>query len=79
MAMGRPKAALVLSPEQRAQLEKYGQFAFAYSGTGDSGADRFAERGGKDESTNCPAIGTEQRDRGQMAATLRGAGCVGIA
>src|SRR5207248_2999713 len=58
---------------------KYGQFPFASGGTGDSGADRFAERGGKDEPTHCPAIGTDQRDRGQMAATLRGAGCGGAA
>jgi hypothetical protein len=30
---------------------KHGWFTLASSGTGDSGADRFAERGGKDEST----------------------------
>src|SRR5450755_2057246 len=58
---------------------KHGQFPFASGGTGDSSTDRFAERGGKDEPTNCPPIGTEQRDRGQMAAPLRRAGCVGAA
>jgi len=45
MAMGRPKAALVLSPEQRAQLESNGQFPFASGGTGDSGTNCFAECG----------------------------------
>src|SRR6267143_3330797 len=58
---------------------KHGQFTLASGGAGDSGADRFAERGGKDEPRNCPTIGTDQRDRGQMAATIRGAGGGGTA
>ena len=52
---------------------KHGQFKLASGGAGDSGADCFAERGGKDEPRNCPTIGTDQRNRGQMAATVRGA------
>src|SRR5216683_3301416 len=52
---------------------KHGQFTLASSGASDSRADRFAERGGKDEPRNCLTIGTDQRDRGQMAATVRGA------
>src|SRR5713101_7712758 len=57
---------------------KHGQYPLASGGAGDSGADRFAERGGKDEPRNCPTIGTDQRDRGQMAATVRGGGVAGL-
>src|SRR5260370_4344371 len=53
---------------------KHGQFPFASGGTGDSGADRFAECGWKDEPTDCPTIGIDQRHGGQVAAALRGTG-----
>ena len=58
---------------------KHVQFPLASGGTGDSGAHCFAERGGKDEPTDCPAIGIEQRHRGQMAAALCGTGHSGTA
>src|ERR1700680_1803376 len=76
---GTAESGVAVEPGAACTTGKHGQFPFASGGTGDSGADRFAERGGKDEPTNCPAIGTDQRDRGQMAATLRGTGCVGTA
>jgi len=65
MAMGRPKAGLVLSGEQRGELEKHVQFPLASGGTGDSGAHCFAERGGKDEPTDCRQLGLSKRHRGK--------------
>src|SRR6202163_4671491 len=64
---GTAESGVGVEPGAACTTGKHGQFPFASGGTGDSGADRFAERGGKDEPTNCPAIGTDQRDRGQMA------------
>jgi putative transposase len=36
---------------------RHGQFPLAAGGTGNSGADRFAERSGKDEPRNCRQLG----------------------
>jgi len=73
---GTAESGAGVDPLAACTAGKRGQFPFASGGTGDSGADCFAERGLKDEPTHSPAIGTEQRDRGQMAAALRRAGGV---
>jgi putative transposase len=75
---GTTESSVGVEPGAARTTGKHGQFPFASGGTGDSGADRFAERVGKDQPTNCPAVGTDQRDRGQMAATVRGAGVAGL-
>src|SRR6267143_6960277 len=58
---------------------KHGQFTLASGGAGDSGADRSAERIREDEPRDRPSVGTNQRDRRQMAATVRRAGGGGTA
>ena len=76
---GTTESGVGVEPRAACATGKHGQFPLASGGTGDSGANCFAECGGKDESTDCPAIGIDQRHRGQMAATLRGAGGGGTA
>ena len=58
---------------------KHGQLAFSARGTGDSGADRSAERIREDEPRDRPSVGPNQRYRRQMAATVRRAGGRGTA
>src|SRR5216684_3549614 len=60
-------------------IGKHGQLAFSPRGTGDSGADHSAECIREDEPRDRPSVGTNQRDRRQMAATVRGAGGGGTA
>jgi putative transposase len=50
MAMGRPKAKLVLSVGQREQLESLANSRSLPGRVGDAGADHFAECGGKNQS-----------------------------
>ena len=76
MAMGRPKAVLVLSSEQRAQLESMAKARSLSAGLVTRVRIVLLSA---NEPTNCSAIGTEQRDSGQMATTLRGAGRGGTA
>jgi len=75
---GTTESGVGVEPGAACATGEHGQFAFASGGTGDSGTNCFAECGGKDEPTDCPAIGIDQRYRGQMAATLRGAGVAGL-
>src|SRR5437660_1325129 len=57
---GTTESGVGVEPGAACATGKHGQFPFASGRTGDSGTNRFAERGGKDEPTNCPAIGIEQ-------------------
>src|SRR5260370_5815857 len=79
MAVGRPESGVGVERGAACTTGKHGQFPFASGGTGDSGADRFAECGWKDEPTDCPTIGIDQRHGGQVAAALRGTGRGGAA
>jgi hypothetical protein len=54
MAMGRPKAKLVLSAGQREQLESSSQLALPAGRVGDAGANHSAECGGKNQSADRP-------------------------
>jgi Homeodomain-like domain len=78
MAMGTTESGVGVEPGAACATRKHGQFPFASGGTGDSGTNCFTECGGKDEPRGCPAIGVDQRHRGRMAATLRGAGVGGL-
>ena len=60
MAMGRPKAMLVLDSELREQLGKLGQLAFSSGGAGASVQDYFAECFWEDELGDCAATGDQQ-------------------
>src|SRR5258708_30270225 len=77
---GTTESSVGVEPGAACAAGKHGQFPFASGGTGDSGTNCFAERGGKDEPKNCPAIGIDQRHRGKMAVTPRwgegGGGCM---
>ena len=71
---GRPKAALVLSPQQREQLE-----GMANSRSLPAGlvirVRIVLERFRKDEPKDRPPIGTGERHGGQVEAAISGAGC----
>src|SRR2546422_2557156 len=79
MAMGRPKAALVLSPEGREQLESLASSRSLPAGLVNRGADHSDECFGKNEPADCPAVGTGERYGGQVAAPIPGAGCDRVA
>jgi hypothetical protein len=57
MAMGRPKAVLVLDAELREQLESLAKLALSSGGIGASGQEYFVERFWEDEPGNCSAAG----------------------
>jgi hypothetical protein len=60
MAMGRPKAVLVLDAELREPARKFGQLAVSSGGIGASGQVYFVERFWEDEPGNCSTAGDQQ-------------------
>ena len=79
MAMGRPKATLVFGFGTARTAGRHGQFAFSSGGTGESGQDYFAECFRQERTSRLRARWDDQRDGGQVAATIPGAGGVRIA
>ena len=77
MALGRPKAVLVLSAPQREQLEMVGQFALAASAIGSAGAHDSDERRGDQQPGDCPSVEDHPGHGGQMAGTILGTRCGG--
>src|ERR1700686_1225321 len=54
---------------------RYGRLSISSGGTGEPGQDYFAECFRQDEPADCASHGTHQRDGGQVAAAILGAGC----
>jgi len=79
MAMGRPKAVLVLSAEQRAQLESMASSRSLPAGLVTRVRIVLLIASGKMNREIARQLGTNQRYSRQMAATVRGAGRGGTA
>ena len=76
MAMGRPKAQLVLRPEQREQLEGLASSRSLPAGLVSRARIILLSASGKTNMQICAPAGADQRHGRQVAAALLGAGCV---
>ena len=76
MAMGRPKAALILNVELREQLESLASSRSFPAGAGASSQDHFAECHWKDQRGDCRGTGDHEGHGGPVAATFPSAGSI---
>ena len=73
MPMGRPKAELVLSEDERSQLSFDSAFALDLGGAGDACAHRAGCCCRGTQQRNCPASSAHACHRGQVAYPVPGA------
>ena len=79
MAMGRPKAALILSAQQREQLESLANSRSLPAGLVGRAKIILLSASGKTNQQIARQLGADQRHGGQMATAIFEAGCVRIA
>ena len=76
---GATESGLGFAAGTAGTARRHGQFAIPSRGTGEPGQDYFTECFWQDEPADSAPHGTYQRDGGQVAAAIPGAGCVRVA